>query len=179
MTTEDPFHQLAGYTLEHPGEDFIHQYIVDAYGAQTASPSDKPIRLVFALVGLYLHTELGLNGREVQRMHARLAQRKSQLPQISIPESRGAVTVADVLEAPPGPERDRKIEDWCLSVWKAYRQNRAAIVRVARAVAHAHHRDDAEVSAQVCFAEGRADEITEPDSPQVSIEQLQLRFLTD
>ena len=107
--TEDLFHELAYYTLAQPREEFMHQYVVDAYGAQTASAFDKPIRLAFALIGLYLHVELGCNGRQVQRIHTRLARRKPQLPRISIPASRGIISVADVLKAPPGPERDRKI----------------------------------------------------------------------
>lgn len=105
----------------------MHQYVVDAYGAQTAGASEKPIRLVFALVGLYLHVELGCNGRQVQRIHTQLAQRKPSLPQIDVPASRGTVSVTDVLNAAPGAERDRKIEDWCKSVWTAYSHNRNAI----------------------------------------------------
>lgn len=127
MTTEALFHELSYYTLAQRGEEFIHQYAVDAYGAQSASTSDKPIRLVFALVGLYLHVELGCNGRQVQHVHTRLAQRKHALPRISIPESRGAISVADVLDVPPGQRRDRKIDEWCGSVWAAYSHNREAI----------------------------------------------------
>src|SRR5690606_32059112 len=40
---------------------------------------------------------------------------------------------------------------------------------------HLHHRDHAEVSAQACFAERRADEIAEADPTQVPIEQLPSR----
>jgi hypothetical protein len=128
MAAEDLFHELSYYTLAKRGEEFIHQYVVDAYGAQSASASDKPIRLVFALVGLYLHVELGCDGRQVQHIHTKLAQRKPVLPQICIPASRGTVSVADVLNVPPGPERDRKIENWCNSVWAANSHNRKAIV---------------------------------------------------
>lgn len=128
MSTEDLFHELSYYTLTQPREEFIHQYVVDAYGAQSASASDKPIRLIFALVGLYLHVELGCNGKQVQHIHTKLAQRKPALPQINIQTSMGAVSVADVLNVPPGPERDRKIEDWCNSVWATYSHNREAIV---------------------------------------------------
>lgn len=127
MASQDSFHELSYYTLAHPREEFLHQYAVDAYGAQTANASDKPIRLVFALVGLYLHVELGCNGREVQRIHTKLASRKSALPQIRVPASRGRVSVSDVLHAPPGLERDRKIEEWCESVWTAYSHNRNTI----------------------------------------------------
>jgi hypothetical protein len=135
VATEDSFHQLTYYTLAQSREEFMHQYVVDAYGAQTAGISDKPIRLVFALVGLYLHVELGCSGRQVQRIHAKLAQRKPPLPQISIPASRGTVSIADVLRAPPGRERDRKIEDWCKSVWTAYGHDRTTIVDLLSSLA--------------------------------------------
>jgi hypothetical protein len=128
VATEVLFHELAYYTLAQPREEFIHQYVVDAFAAQTASAADKPIRLVFALVGLYLHVERGCNGREVQRVHMELAQHKRLFPEISIPVSRDTVTITDVLNAPPGPERDRKIEEWCESVWAAYSHNRNAIL---------------------------------------------------
>ena len=48
------------YTMGRPG--FILQHVVDAYGAQTASSDSKPIRIVFALIGLYLHVEKHLEG---------------------------------------------------------------------------------------------------------------------
>lgn len=60
MATEDLFHELTYYTLTRSREEFMHQYVVDAYGAQTASASDKPIRLVFALIGLYLQSSLAV-----------------------------------------------------------------------------------------------------------------------
>lgn len=135
MATEDLFHELCYYTLAQPREEFMHQYVVDAYGAQTVAASDKPIRLVFALVGLYLHVELQYSGRDVQRIHSKLAQRKFPLPQISVPVSRGTVGIADVLDVPAGPGRDRKIEEWCKSVWAAYSQNRNAIVRLLDRIA--------------------------------------------
>lgn len=106
----------------------MHQYVVDAYAAQTACASDKPIRLAFALVGLYLHVELGLNGRQVQRVHTVLARRKRPLPSLDIPESRGVLSMEDVLDAAPGPERNHRIEAWCQSVWDAYGHNRDAVV---------------------------------------------------
>ena len=49
------------YTMGRPG--FILQHVVDAYGAQTASSDSKPIRIVFALVGLYLHVERHFRSR--------------------------------------------------------------------------------------------------------------------
>jgi hypothetical protein len=84
------------------------------------------------VVGLYLHLEKGFSGREVQSAHIVLGRRKREWPVVSLPEDRGGMTVADVLAAPPGPERDRAIDDWCRSVWTASAANRDAIVALLR-----------------------------------------------
>src|ERR1700733_15180069 len=70
---EDLYHELSCYTLAHPDPSFIHQHIVDAYTAQHADETTKPIALVFALIGLYLHVEKNFTGRQVQRFHRKLA----------------------------------------------------------------------------------------------------------
>lgn len=120
MNPEEQYHELAYYTLAHTSADFVHQYAVDAFAAQHASASDKPVRLAFALVGLYLHVECHYNGKEVQRAHQAIATTKRAWPAFSLPEYRGNVTIADVLAAPPGADRDRMIDVWCRSVWDAF-----------------------------------------------------------
>ena len=62
------YHELCCYTLTHGDPAFIHQHVVDAYAAQDASNTDNPIRLTFALVGLYLHVERGFTGRQVNEL---------------------------------------------------------------------------------------------------------------
>ena len=42
------------------------------------------------------------------------------------------MTVADVLAASAGPERDRAIEEWCRSVWTAVAANRQTIIDLLR-----------------------------------------------
>jgi hypothetical protein len=54
VSEQEQYDELAYYTLAHPDPGFIHQNIVDAFAAQTASEADKPIKIAFALVGLYL-----------------------------------------------------------------------------------------------------------------------------
>lgn len=120
MTSQEAFYELSYYTLSHKQEEFIHQYIVDAYAAQTADGETKAIKINFALIGLYLHLEKGYSGKQVQLAHMQLAKYKNELPTISLPENREDITVFDVLKAPEGEERDRKIEEWMKSVWKAY-----------------------------------------------------------
>jgi hypothetical protein len=114
------------YTMGRPG--FILQHVVDAYGAQTATSDSKPMGIVFALVGLYLHVEKHFSGRQVQKVHTQLARRKRAWPVVDLPTDRGNLTVADVLAASAGHERDRSIDAWCACVWGAFHANRPHIV---------------------------------------------------
>lgn len=119
-SAEALYHQLAYYTLNHGDEAFIHQHVVDAFAAQNAGQDTKSITLTFALVGLYQYIEKGYSGRQVQRFHMLMAKHKQVWPAINLPAHRGDTTVADVLAAEPGNERDGMVYKWCESVWKAY-----------------------------------------------------------
>ncbi|GAC1395188.1 MAG: hypothetical protein NVSMB68_12230 [Thermoanaerobaculia bacterium] len=101
--------------------------MVDAFAAQTANDRTKPITLTFALIGLYLHVEKNLSGKQVQRAHMQLARKKKAWPHLTLPRQRGSITVTDVMAAPPGPLRDRLIHDWSASVWSAFAENREAL----------------------------------------------------
>lgn len=118
---ESAYHELCGYTLSHGSPAFVHQHVVDAWAAQTATPASKPIGVTFALVGLCLHLEHARTGREVQRAHMQLARDRRQWPRWPLPSDRAAITPADVIAAPPGPARDAAIDAWCAAVWSAYR----------------------------------------------------------
>ena len=113
--------------MAHTGGIFIHQYIVDAFGAQTATREGKPIRVVFSLVGLYLYLEHDYTGRQVQLFHMKMAKRKISWPEISLPEDRGEITVKTVLETQPGQARDEMIKKWCEAVWVSFSSNRETI----------------------------------------------------
>ena len=128
----DAYHELCGYTLTHGSAAFIHQHVVDAFAAQHADADTRPIGVVFALVGLYLHVERSVSGRDVQRIHMRMGQKKRTWPPIHLPGDRGAITAAEVLAAPAGPERDRAIDAWCASVWAAFAENRRTIIDLLR-----------------------------------------------
>lgn len=119
---------LCCYSLEHGDPEFIHQYVVDAYAAQHANEHTKPITLTFALIGLYLHVERQYSGRQVQLAHMALAKQKRSWPTFALPRDRGAITVSDVMHAPPGPERDQAIDRWTESVWTAFQDARPAVV---------------------------------------------------
>jgi hypothetical protein len=128
----DPVHELYGYTLSHPSPVFLHQHVVDAHAAQTASEESKPIATIFALIGLYLHIEKSFTGRQVQMAHMQMARRKRAWPRLQIPEQRGAVSAADVLAVPPGPERDAAIHGWCVAVWASWKERHIEIAELAR-----------------------------------------------
>jgi hypothetical protein len=60
--------------------------VVDTYAVQTAIEEDPPIRLAQALIGLFPHVEHGLTGRQVQRNHQIVADRRPQWPQFALEE---------------------------------------------------------------------------------------------
>jgi len=132
MTTPAAVHsayeQLYVYSATRGRETFILQLVVDAYGAQIATNETKPIALVFALVGLFLHVEKGFTGLQVQRVHMQLGRKKHQWPAIILPTHRGDITALEMLNVSEGPERDAAISEWCHSVWQAYRDNRSTII---------------------------------------------------
>ncbi len=131
-TARENYHELCYYTLAHADPQFIHQHIVDAFQAQTADEHTKPIALTFSLVGLYLHVERNFTGRQVQRAHMELGQRKQTWPMFPLPADRGAITVAEVVLAPAGPRRDAAIHAWCGSVWTAFNASRPALLELLR-----------------------------------------------
>ncbi|MGC1461526.1 MAG: DUF5946 family protein [Terracidiphilus sp.] len=124
---QDLYNELAFYTLAHRDPAFIHQNIVDAFAAQHADEASKPIYIVFALVGLYLHVEKSFTGKQVQLAHMELAKRRKQWVRPEFPEERGAVRIADVLAVAPGPARDMMIRRWCESAWDAWKDSRQQI----------------------------------------------------
>jgi len=126
-TDHERFDELCFYTLAHGDPSFIHQHVVDAFAAQTITENDKPIKLTFALVGLYLRVEKALSGKQVQEAHMRLARQKRTWPTFSLPVLRGDISVDEVLNCAPGPERDLMIHRWCASVWAAYSGNRERV----------------------------------------------------
>jgi Family of unknown function (DUF5946) len=106
------YHDLCCYTLTHGHPAFLHQHVVDAFSAQDARDGDKPMRLTFALIGLYLHVERGFTGRQAQLAHVKLARKRRRWPELQVPNDRGSITAATVLGAEPGSQRDEMIDAW-------------------------------------------------------------------
>jgi hypothetical protein len=131
-TDQDLYNELAFYSLGHPDPAFIHQNVVDAYAAQHVDESSKPIYIVFALIGLYLCVEKNFTGKQAQKAHMQLAKTRRQYTPPPIPRDRGAITIRDVLAAPPGLARDAMIHRWCVSAWEAWHESREPIVQLAK-----------------------------------------------
>ena len=127
MIERAAYDELCSYTLTRDGAAFIHQHVIDAFAAQAADDHTKPIRLTFALVGLYLHVERHFTGREVQQAHQRIAKCKRVWPSFTLPRDRGSITAADVLARAEGTERDDAIHAWCAVVWDAFSRSKALV----------------------------------------------------
>jgi hypothetical protein len=132
-TDQDLFHELSFYTLSHGDPAFIHQNSVDVFTAQHADESTKPIAVVFALMGLYLHLEKHFTGKQVQLAHMRMAKQHKEWQRLPLPERSASITVADVVAAEPGAPCDAMIRKWCASVWEVWDGARPRIVEIARA----------------------------------------------
>ncbi len=130
LSEVEAYHELCAYTLTHGDPAFIHQHVVDAFMAQHADERTKPIGLTFALVGLYLHVEKQLTGRQVQLIHMKLGRKKQSWPPFALPPGRGSMTALDVMAVPAGPERDQAIDAWCVSVWEVFRDSRGTVVEL-------------------------------------------------
>jgi hypothetical protein len=126
------YYELSYYTLAHPDPSFIHQLMVDAYAAQHADETTKPIAIVFALLGLYLHVDKGFTGKQVQKAHMQLAKYRRQWVRPHCPVNRGEIEISHVIAAVPGTPRDAMIHQWCASVWSAWKENCQPIVELAR-----------------------------------------------
>jgi len=126
-TDQEAFDELAFYTLSHASPEFIHQYAVDAFAAQTADVNTKPLKVVFAVVGLYLHCERGFTGRQAQLAHMELTHAKTRLPHFDLPDDRGRITVHEVLMELPGEARDKVIREWAVCTWAAIHESCADI----------------------------------------------------
>jgi hypothetical protein len=125
----DAYDELCCYTLAHPDPSFIHQHVVDAFAVQQADENTKPIALTFGLVGLYLRIEKQFSGKQIQRAHMDLARQKHLWPRFTLPSERG-ISVADVMRAPAGSDRDKAIDGWCASVWEAFHDNHQTVAEL-------------------------------------------------
>jgi hypothetical protein len=131
-TDQELFDELCFYTMSLRDPFFLHQNAVDAFAAQHVEEDTKPIKTVFALIGLYLTLEKGFTGRQVQLAHMRLAKHRKDWPKLPPTSESTSITVANALAAEPGPAREHAIREWCQSVWQTWQPHRETIVRLAQ-----------------------------------------------
>jgi len=126
------FDELSFYTLAHGDPAFIHENSADAWRAQHVDETSKPMAVIFAVMGLYLYLEKNFTGRQVQLAHMRMARHRKEWPRLPLPTREARLTVADVVGAEPGPQRDAMIREWCAAVWEIWQESRGPIVALAR-----------------------------------------------
>jgi len=132
LADEEAFHALSAYTVTLGDKALIHQHVVDAYAAQTADETTKPVKITFALAGLLLMIERGFTGKEVQNAHMKLARQNREWPTFPLARDRGALSAADVLKEPEGPAREKAIHAWCAEVWRSWTHTRDEIADLLR-----------------------------------------------
>jgi hypothetical protein len=126
------YDELTAWSLSLRDEFFVHQHVVDAFAAQTATLASKPISIAFALAGLYLYLERGFSGREVQRPHMQMVQRRGReevrrdWPRFPLPSVRRSISVFHVV-AEREDERSEAIDHWCRSVWEDWKESHLAV----------------------------------------------------
>jgi Family of unknown function (DUF5946) len=126
------FDELSFYTLAQPRAEFLHQLASDTFTAQHANETTKPIAVVFAVLGLYLHAERGFTGLQIQRVHMQLAPLRLAWPVLPLPVRHAGVTVADVLAAAPGEARGAMIRRWCVEEWQVWSESRETIAHLLK-----------------------------------------------
>jgi hypothetical protein len=113
----------------------VVQLTVDVYGAQHAGEPTPPIRVAYALVGLYLAVERGRDGDAVLAAHQRMGRPQEWWPTFDPPAEPGAVTIADVLAAGAAAESPdghvAAVRRWAEAVWQAWAPRHADVVALA------------------------------------------------
>ena len=135
---QQAYNELTAWTLGLRDPEFVHQHVVDAWALQHADENSKAITVPFTLLGMYLHLEKGFTGREVQRVHMKLAQPhgrgpgRKDWPKFPLPKQPATMTVLDVM-AVPESERREAIDRWCQSLWEAWNESQEAMRAWVRA----------------------------------------------
>jgi len=127
----DAYNALCAYTLSLGDPEFLHQYVVDAWAVQHASPLSKPIALSFSMFGLYCGVEKSISGRQVQRFHMQMARMRREWPSLPLPRGTPSITVLDVMRATPGADRNDLIRKWAAATWSCCEDARPKVIELA------------------------------------------------
>jgi len=121
------YHELCAWSLSRRDGGFVHQFVVDCWALQHATPASKSIGVVFPLVSLYLHLELGQSGRQAQLAHMRLANQRRDWPRMTPPTQPVQFDVRDILKLDSDIARDQAIDRWCAATWEAWKGSQSQI----------------------------------------------------
>jgi len=98
-----------------------HQMTVDAYGAQHAGQTTRPIRVAYSLVGLHLALDRGLTGIQVRDAHSRMGKPDATWPSFARPSGFADRSIVDVARAgvqANSPEwHAAAVLEWAKAVW--------------------------------------------------------------
>ena len=113
---------VVAHEAEHlPALGRLHQLTVDTYAAQHPGPQVPAIAVPFALIGLLLALDESWSGPAVRAAHGFLAGHHADWPTFEPPDSRGAVTAADVAGARGPDQHVALVERWAAVTWDAWR----------------------------------------------------------
>ncbi len=125
------YDQLADYTLSLRDEYFIHQLIVDTFAAQTFDKNTIPVKITFALVGLYLVNEKGFTGKQVQNVHIALSRKSKKWLTFPKPKEETTINIEDVLRVPDS-QKQEMIKKWSQSVWEIWKGEKEIIAALLK-----------------------------------------------
>lgn len=107
----------------------VHRLTVDAYAVQhPGQPSLQSTRSVaLHLISLCAIFEEGVEMRQATEVIQQAAKGKDRFRWLSLPSSRGALTVADVHPAEDAQEHARVVRQWAEAAWLAWSEHRPTI----------------------------------------------------
>ncbi len=122
------FSELSFFTLSNNDKRFIHQLIVDAYGAQHAGGCTKDITVIFALIGLCLVVERNYTGKQVQLLHIRIS--KQNWSYLEPPKHPASIKINDVVKVITDSQKELLIHNWVKAVWDSWAEQHNYIRKI-------------------------------------------------
>ena len=110
--------ELFAITWTLPRPPFIHQLATDAYSAQHLRSEMSPVSKLFPLMGLYMASELGASGLEIQlaHMHKSTDFDRKNWPNLEVRPNSFQMNVGHVLQREP----DEAIQEWVRLTWESF-----------------------------------------------------------
>jgi hypothetical protein len=130
ITCQELYNEIAYYTLSLQDNYFIHQLLVDTFASQHSNIYTKPIKITFALIGLYLVNERNYTGKQVQQAHIDLANKNKSWPHFQTSSEQNWITIQDVIKVPDN-QKQEMIKKWCKSAWEVWKPEESRLAEIA------------------------------------------------